>query len=228
MSATLGHVTRKDGRIVELPETVRKFLPWLAGVALVTPGIMLLTGLFTPRSVLPAWAGILLGILPIGIILTALVMMLREGKWGNMAFASVLCVMNYFAMTIEPHTEMLGEVLLVRGVPILCIVIALWLFRLDLHYNLRALWYSMQAMKEMQQQMANMKAARDAKKRGESFDPGKIIDAEAMVREAAAKTGREVPAHMAGGFNMRPGFRQNAKDESRKGSASASKQRKQR
>jgi hypothetical protein len=189
---------------------------------------MLLTGLFTPRSVLPTWASILLGILPFGIVLTALVVMLREGKWGNMAFASVLTVMNFFAMNIEPHTNTYGEMLMTRGIPIVCIVITLWLFRLDLHYNLRALWYSMQAMKEMQQQMANMKASRDAKKRGESFDPGKIIDAEAMVRDAAAKSGRDVPAHMAGGFNMKPGFRQAGKDESRKGNSAASKQRKQR
>lgn len=216
MSAIPGHVTRKDGRIVELPETVNKFLKWLTGVCLVMPVILLLTGLFSPRSVLPVWAGILLGILPFGIVITALVAALRAGKAGTAAYSSVLVLMNYFAMTLEPHTSSVAESLLLRTVPIICMLATIWFLKQDLHYNLRPMWYSLQAMRDLQQQMANMKAAKDAKKRGEVFDPSKVIDAEAMVREVSAKTGRDIPAHMAGGFNMKPGFRQQSKDGSKR------------
>ncbi len=227
MSKTPGFITKRDGRLESMPDGVKKAMRWLWGICLFMPALMLLTGLFSYTAALPTWAGILLGILPFGIAITALVWALREGKWGNGAFAGSLVFLNYLGMSLEPYTDTFGEMIMTRGVPIVGILITLSFLREDLHYNLRSFWYNMAAMRQLQEQMMKMKAAKDAKKAGRPYDPDKVMDAEAMVRELSAKTGHEIPKHMAGGINMKPGFRQERKDGSRR-DGGASRQRRSR
>jgi hypothetical protein len=227
VSKTPGFVTKRDGRLETLPDGVKKATRWLWGVSLAMPVVMLLSGLFSHQAALPGWAGILLGILPFGIVITALVWALREGRWGNGAFAGSLVFLNFIGMTLEPYTATFGEMIMTRGVPIAAIVVTLSFLQEDLRYNLRTFWYNVAAMRQLQEQMMKMKAAKEAKKSGKPFDPNKVMDAEAMVRELSAKTGQEIPKHMAGGISMKPGFRQEKKDTSRKGNG-ASRQRRSR
>jgi len=216
VSVAVGHVTRKDGRIVEFPDAVNKMLKWLTGLSLVTPVIMLLISFGSPKAGAPIWLGVLLTIFPIGTALMILSNITREGMRGNIAFGSALALLNYCALTIDPHTDQPIEMLLTRGWPIVGIIAVLYFFRIDLHYNLRPIWFSMKAMRQMQEMMMQQKMAKDAKKRGETYDPKKTIDAEAIVRAMQAKTGKDVPAHMAG-ISTKPGFREKPKGQQGQG-----------
>ncbi|NUQ34727.1 MAG: hypothetical protein HUU29_07290 [Planctomycetaceae bacterium] len=227
MSGIAGHVTRKEGRIVEMPERVVKSLRWLTGIALSIPVIMLLVALGNPdESGLPDWGAILLSILPFGLVITIFVGILRQGTAGITAFAFSIVLMHYFALTehFAAPADNVGQALALRGIPVIGVLAAIYFLRKDLAYNLRPFWYSMQAMKELQESMMKMRAKRDAKKRGETYDESKVMDAEAVVRAVEAQTGREVPKGMSG-ITVRPGFRQESKDKS---SGSSRKQRKSR
>lgn len=205
-----GHVTRKDGKIVEFPERVNTIFKWLAGIAISVPAAMLLSGLADPGWVFPTWAAIVLAILPFGLIVTAMVAMLRKGQGGIVAFATIISLMHLFSMRVEPLTDGMLEMLLTRGIPLLAVVVTLVFLRLDLRYNLRPFWYSAQAMRDLQEAMMMARAKKDAKKRGETFDEKKVMDAEAVVRAVQAQTGMEIPKSMSG-INVKPGFRQESK-----------------
>lgn len=224
MSVAVGHVTRKDGKIVEFPDQVTKMLKWLTGVSLLTPVIMLLVGLGDPHGV-PAWYwGMLICLLP-ALIIMSLISALRQNMRGNLAFGTTIVMLNYFAITIAPFSGDPLEMFITRAWPIIGIIAVLYFFRADLHYNLRPMWFSMKAMKEMQEMMMKQKMAREAKKRGETFDPNTTIDAEAIVRAMQAKTGKEIPAHMAG-VTTKPGFRQESKNKQRSGGGGGNAQKK--
>ena len=215
MSGTPGTFSRKDGRISDLPDRVKKMYLWLTGIALLTPVIMLLIGFGAPQGVLPTWAGVLLAILPTGLVLTVLVALLRTGMGGIVGFSFILTLMQFMALSWKPYTTDMDEMILTRITPVLVIGLTLWLFWLDLHYNLRAFWYSVQAMKDLQESMMRMKMKADAKKRGETYDPDKVMDVQAVVRAMEQQTGQEVPKHMQG-LTLKPGFRQEGKDSSRR------------
>jgi hypothetical protein len=198
-----------------MPDRVGKMLKWLAGLALLTPVIMLLVGFGSPRASMAWWVALIVSILPISLIMAGMVGVLRQGFMGDAVYATVLVLLNFMAMTVAPHTGGIVEILVTRMTPIIGILAVVFFLREDLRYNLRPLWYSLQAMQDLQKTMATMRARKDAKKRGEDFDPSKVMDAEAIVRAVSAKTGRDIPAHMQG-FNTRPGFRQEAKDKSKR------------
>ncbi len=226
MSGAAGHVTRKNGRIVEFPDRVQKSLRWLAIVALIPSCLMLLIGLFDARWVFPVWASLLLSIFPFGLAITALVGMLRTGKGGVLAFSFALVFMQHMVFSLEPYTNDLWEMLLTRSTTLIASVVVIYFFREDLRYNLRPFWYSLQAMRELQEMMMKQRMKRDAKKKGTEFDAEKVMDAEAVVRAFSAQSGKEIPKHMAG-VTTKPGFRQQPKQKA-KGQKSKAKRPKNR
>src|SRR5690606_35675597 len=113
----------------------------------------------------------------------------------------------------EPATSLWHEALISRLITVIGTGVILWMLRLDLHYNLRPLWYSLQAMRQFQEMATMAKMAKDAKKAGKPFDKNQVMDAEAIVRAVQSQTGREIPKHMAGGFTVKPGFRQEGKNK---------------
>lgn len=205
MSGITGHVTRKDGRIVELPERVQKIFKWLVGASLLLPVIMLLVSLGDTNAAMGiGWA--IFALLPVAIVLVGIVAILRQGVNGIGVFAGVLVTASYFALTIAPQMESTLENIITRLIPFAIVAVGLYFLKLDLHYNLRPLWYSMQAMKDMQEMMMKARAKKEAKKRGEEFDDSKFMDADAIIRAVQDRTGQSLPKHMQG-ITTRPGFR---------------------
>ena len=210
---------------MDFPDRVTKSFKWLTGLALSVPVTMLLIGFGSPRWVFGPVASVILSIMPLGIVVTAFVAMLRKGQRGIFAFSLGIVLMHYFAMRMQPYTETTSEMLLTRGMPVIGVIFVLYFLREDLRYNLRPFWYSMQAMKELQESMMKMRAKREAKKRGETYDESKVMDAQAVVRQVEAQTGREVPKGMSG-IAVKPGFRQESKKSSNKSKQAKRRKRK--
>lgn len=225
MSATAGHVTRKDGRIVEMPERVVKIFRWLVLASLLFPAITLLVSLADSQAISNTFWGMFLSVLPIGLVVTAGVAVLRTGKGGIAAYAGAIALFNFMALSTSPviSTSIL-ESFVTRLVPIIGIGAVLYFLKEDLHYNLRPFWYSIQAMKEMQEMMMKAQARKQAKKEGREYNEEDVMDAEAVIRSIQAKTGQDIPKHMQG-LTTRPGFRQQSKKKQGGGGSSAKRKR---